>query len=191
MDKLAIFASGNGSNFQRLIEAINHNELQAEIAVLISDKPNCYAVTRAKIANIPTFTFVPQEYQAKEEYEKEILQVLEKYNVKLIVLAGYMRIVGPTLLKAYDRKIINIHPSLLPAFPGKEAIRQAYEFGVKITGVTIHYIDADIDSGPIIAQEPVKIEAFDTLETLTAKIHQVEHDLLPRVIEELLIKVRR
>jgi phosphoribosylglycinamide formyltransferase-1 len=186
MKKIAIFASGNGSNFQAIIDEIEKGNLDAEIAVLVTDKPDCFAVERALNHNIPVFSFIPKNYSSKEDYEKKIAFFLIEKNVSLIVLAGYMRLIGETLLKAFHNRIINIHPALLPAFPGKNGIRQAYDYGVKIFGVTVHYVDAGVDTGKIIAQECFKAEETETLTEIEEQIHCIEHQLYPRVIKEIL-----
>ena len=129
----------------------------AEISLLVCDKPEARAVGRANYHHIPCFAFSAKAYESKEAFEKEILKKLEEYEIDYVILAGYMRLIGPTLLEAYGGKIINIHPSLLPSFPGKDAVGQALEAGVKVTGVTIHYVDAGMDTGPIIAQEAVVV----------------------------------
>ena len=186
MKKIAIFASGTGTNFQAIIDAIETGSLPAEIAVLVTDKPDCFAVERARCHNIPVFSFIPKNYTSKEEYEKQIAAFLIEKNVSLLVLAGYMRLVGEVLLAAFHNRIINIHPALLPAFPGKNGIQQAYDYGVKIFGVTVHYVDSGIDTGKIIAQESFKAEGTETLQEIEQKIHQIEHQLYPKVIKELI-----
>ena len=186
MKKIAIFASGNGSNFQAIINEIEKGALPAEIAVLVTDNPRCFAVERARCHNITVFSFIPKNYATKEEYEKAIAFFLIEKSVSLIVLAGYMRLVGEVLLSAFPHRIINIHPALLPAFPGKNGIQQAYNYGVKVFGVTVHYVDSGMDTGKIIAQECFKAEGTETLEEIEQKIHGIEHQLYSRVIREIL-----
>ena len=186
MKKLAIFASGNGSNFQAIIDEIKKGTLSAEVAALVTDNPTCFAIQRALCHNIPVFSFIPKNYASKEEYEKAIALFLIEKNVSLIVLAGYMRLIGEVLLSAFPHRIINIHPALLPAFPGKNGIQQAYHHGVKVFGVTVHYVDSGIDTGKIIAQECFKAEGTETLEEIEQKIHSIEHQLYPKVIREIL-----
>jgi len=186
MKKIAVFASGNGSNFQAIIDAIEKGDLHAEITALITDKPDCFAVERAHNHNIPIFSFNPKSYKSKEEYEKEIAFYLIEKNTSLLVLAGYMRLIGDVLLKAFHNRIINIHPALLPAFPGKNGIQQAYQYGVKIFGVTVHYVDAGMDTGKIIEQECFKAEGNETLEEIEQKIHTVEHQIYTKVIRDIL-----
>ncbi|MEC1720018.1 phosphoribosylglycinamide formyltransferase [Schinkia azotoformans] len=185
MKKIAVFASGSGSNFQALVDAAKANQLSAEIVLMVCDKPGAYAIERADQAGVPSLVISPKDFASKTDYEKEILQKLNESGVELIVLAGYMRLIGETLLSAYEGRIVNIHPSLLPSFAGKDAIGQAFQAKVKITGVTVHYVDEGMDTGPIIAQEAVKMDEYETRESLEAKIHQVEHLLYPRVIQKL------
>ncbi|KKI91406.1 phosphoribosylglycinamide formyltransferase [Bacillus sp. SA1-12] len=188
MKRLAVFASGNGSNFQAILDQIQNGPLEAEIALVVCDKPEAGVIERAKKADIPVFSFVPKEYESKAHFEADILAALHQHQIDLVILAGYMRLIGPTLLGAYTNKIVNIHPSLLPAFPGKDAIGQAFQAGVKVTGVTIHFVDAGMDTGPIIAQQAIDITNDDTVETIADKVHKVEHALYPKVIKELVSK---
>ena len=187
MKKIAVFASGNGSNFQAIIDEIERKSLLAEVALLVTDKPDCFAVKRANRHNIPVFSFNPKNYSSKEMYEKEIASLLIEKNVSLIVLAGYMRLIGSVLLSTFSNRIINIHPALLPAFLGKNGIQQAYDYGVKIFGVTVHYVDEGIDTGKIIAQECFKADGTETLQQIEEKIHTIEHQLYPKVIKEIIL----
>ena len=182
--KIAVFASGSGTNFQAIQESIEGGELDAKIELVVTDKPNAYVVKRAEKFGIPVFAFSPKEYGSKATYESAIAERLEEKEVEWIVLAGYMRLVGETLLSKYPNKIVNIHPSLLPAFPGKDAIGQAMEHGVKITGVTVHYVDEGMDTGPIIAQQAVEVVEGDR-EATEERIHQVEHVLYPKTLKKL------
>lgn len=186
MKNIAVFASGSGSNFQAIMDAINKGELKAELKLLVSDKANAYCIERAENYNIPTYVFSAKDFKSKAEYEQIIVSKLREMKVEFIVLAGYMRLIGPTLLKAYEGKIVNIHPSLLPAFPGKDAIGQALAAGVEETGITIHYVDEGMDTGPAIAQQSIKIEANESIESLQNKIHEIEHQLYPKVLNQLL-----
>lgn len=180
--RIAVLASGYGSNLQALMDGCAAGELRARIACVVSDKERARALQRARDAGVPAFFVDPQRFADKAAYESEIVSVLRRHRADVVALAGYMRIVGPVLLGAYPGKIFNIHPSLLPAFPGLDAIRQAFEYGVKVTGVTVHFIDEGVDTGPVILQEPVVVEADDTLETLEAKIHRVEHEMYKRAL---------
>lgn len=183
--RIAIFASGTGSNAEAIIQAQRNGQLQAEIALVVTDNPQAKVIERVQPYNIPVQIFEPKEYENKDAFEHAIIDVLRQYDITFIVLAGYMRLVGPALLEWYEGNMVNIHPSLLPSFPGLHAIEQAYNANVKITGVTIHYVDAGMDTGPIIAQEAVRIEETDTIETLTEKIQKVEHKLYPKTIEHI------
>ncbi|MEH7012512.1 phosphoribosylglycinamide formyltransferase [Neobacillus niacini] len=188
MKKIAVFASGNGSNFQAIIDVVKAGQLEADIALLVCDKPEAFAAQRAKAAYIPTFTFNPKEYGSKEAYEKAILEKLTSYGVEFIVLAGFMRLIGPTLLGAYAGRIVNIHPSLLPAFPGKDAIGQALAAKAKWSGVTIHFVDEGMDTGPIIVQERVRLSEKETRESLQRKIQSIEYKLYPSILQMLLTR---
>ncbi|WP_100406199.1 phosphoribosylglycinamide formyltransferase [Bacillus solitudinis] len=181
--KVAIFASGSGTNAQAIIEAVLQGTLDIEVGLIVSDKPQARVLERAAKYNIPTFAFTPKNFSSKAEFEKEIVEKLYDANIEFVVLAGYMRLIGPTLLEAYGGKMINIHPSLLPSFSGLDAIGQAFQAKVKVTGVTIHYVDAGMDTGPIIAQEAVRIDEEETLETLTKKIQALEHRLYPETLQ--------
>ena len=189
---IAIFASGNGTNLQAIIDAVSRGEIKAKIVLVVSDNKDAYALTRAKKASIETFVLSPKGFSAeggpasggktREDYDKEIIKELQKHNIGLVVLAGFMRLVSPHFVKEYNNRIINIHPSLLPAFKGTRGIRDAFESGVKTTGVTVHFVDSELDHGPIILQEAVKVNENDTLETLEKRIHEVEHRLYPKAI---------
>ncbi|WP_088103324.1 phosphoribosylglycinamide formyltransferase [Halalkalibacter urbisdiaboli] len=181
--KVAIFASGSGTNAQAILEAIEQGSLDMEVALIFSDKPNARVLERAAQFQIPTLMFEPKNFPSKVEFEQELVKKLEEAKVEFIVLAGYMRLIGKTLLEAYEGKMVNIHPSLLPAFPGLDAIGQAFNAKVKVTGVTIHYVDSGMDTGPIIAQEAVKVDEHDTIESLTSKIQAVEHRLYPETLQ--------
>ncbi len=186
MTAYAVFASGAGSNLQRFIDETLAGRFPAALALVVSDRPGCFALERARQADIPTFAFDPKTYPDKAAFERDILAALRAHNVRWIVLAGYMRIIGPTLLQAFPERIVNIHPALLPRFRGKDATGQALRAGVSETGVTVHFVDDGIDTGPIIAQEPVPIFAGDTAESLAERIHTVEHWLYPAVVAGLI-----
>jgi phosphoribosylglycinamide formyltransferase-1 len=188
MRKIAVFASGNGSNFQAIIDVVKSGELEADIAILVCDKAEAFAARRANVARIPTFAFSPKEYSSKDAYESAILEKLASYGVEFIVLAGYMRLIGPTLLGEYAGRIVNIHPSLLPAFPGKDAIGQALAAKADWSGVTIHYVDEGMDTGPIIVQERVRLSEKETRESLQKKIQSIEHKLYPSILQMLLTR---
>lgn len=180
--RIAVFASGRGSNFQALVDAQHRGALGGEISILVCDKPQAPVVELAQAANVDVFAFQPKEYASKEDYEREIAAELQQRGVELIVLAGYMRLLSPSFVEFYSGRIINIHPSLLPAFPGKDAIGQALEYGVKMTGVTVHLVDGGMDTGPVIAQKAVEIKVGDTAEVLAERIHAVEQKLYSEVV---------
>lgn len=185
MKKIAVFASGSGTNFQAIIDASKQGELEADIVLFVCDRPGAYSIERAQNEGINQFVFSAKDFAGKAEYEEVMLQKLKESGAEYIILAGYMRLIGPTLLKEFEGRIINIHPSLLPAFPGKDAIGQALAADVKVSGVTVHYVDEGMDTGPIIAQEPVEINVDETRESLQKKIHEVEHKLYPKVLQKL------
>ncbi|MDA5561696.1 phosphoribosylglycinamide formyltransferase [Exiguobacterium sp. MMG028] len=185
MKRFAIFASGSGSNAEAIWQAIADGQLSAECVLLVTDKPEATVLDRAERHEIPSFSFTPKTYASKEEFEEEILVLLDSLRVDYIVLAGYMRLIGNVLLSAYPNRIINIHPSLLPAFPGKDAIGQALDANVSTSGVTVHYVDAGMDTGPIIAQASVEIEGCDRTEA-TRRIQAIEHQLYPRVLQQVM-----
>ncbi|MGG4000315.1 phosphoribosylglycinamide formyltransferase [Anoxybacillus kestanbolensis] len=186
MKRIAIFASGSGTNFQAIVDAVKKGDIQAEVALLVCDRPQAKVIERAMREHVPVFVFNPKQYETKQQFEREILQQLQQKEIDLVVLAGYMRLIGSTLLQAYPNRIVNIHPSLLPAFPGKDAIGQAYRYGVKVTGVTVHYVDEGMDTGPIIAQRALYIDDGEPLESVERRIHEIEHVLYPQVIQQLL-----
>ncbi|MGB8954956.1 MAG: phosphoribosylglycinamide formyltransferase [Tumebacillaceae bacterium] len=184
--KFAIMASGSGSNAQVLFDSVRDGKIEGEIACLFCDRPGAKVIERAEAAGIATLVFSPKEFAGKDEYEAAIVREFQVRGVEYVVLAGYMRLCGPNFLAAYAGKTINLHPSLLPLFPGKDAIGDALAAGVKYTGVTVHFIDEGMDTGPIIRQETVMIDPQDTRETLAPRIHAAEHRLLPEVTALLL-----
>ena len=186
MKKIAVFASGFGSNFQAIIEAVKQQTLNADIALLVSDNPSSKAVERANAAGIDAFTFCAKDYAGKVAYEQAVLAELKRRDVDFIVLAGYMRIIGKTLLEAYPMRILNLHPALLPSFPGAHGIADAYNYGVKVFGITIHFVDEGVDTGKIINQFAFHATDDDTLETIETKIHQLEHQYFPLTINEVI-----
>lgn len=184
---VGVFASGSGSNLQAFIDQQRKNpSWPAQIAIVVSDKPECYAVQRARDAGIPVFVRTPKAFASKSDFELEILHKLKEYKVEWLLLAGYMRLVGPTLLDSFPQRILNIHPSWLPAFPGRTAIADAMAAGATETGVTVHYVDEGMDTGPVVAQRRVPILAGTTEAQLAEQIHDVEHELYPAVVGEVL-----
>lgn len=180
---IAVLVSGRGSNLQAIIDSIEDGYLRARISVVISDAGDAYALLRAKKHGIDAVFVDPVKYTSKELYEKEVLKNLEKHNAQLILLAGYMRILGKTLLSAYKNRIINIHPALLPAFTGLHAQKQAFEHGVKVAGCTVHFVDETLDGGAIIMQRCVEVREEDTDETLADRILEQEHKIYPEAVK--------
>lgn len=174
---IAVFVSGVGSNFEALLKHPLHG-VRYQIVLLVSDQPACAGVQKAKNYRIPCFTFSAKAYSSKSDYETAILEALRESKVQLIVLAGFMRLIGQVLLQAFPKRIINVHPSLLPAFAGKHAIEQALHAGVPSTGVTVHYVDEGMDTGMIIRQQEIPIFPEDTSETLHLRIQAIEHEIL-------------
>lgn len=181
--KLAIMASGRGSNFEALYAAIKNEKLNAEIKVLVSDNPESGALTSANNKNIPAECCNRKSYSSKEQFEIALISKINEYDTDLIILAGYMRILGKEFVDTFEGKILNIHPSLLPSFPGLHAQKQALDYGVKYSGCTVHYVDAGLDSGPIIMQRTVPVLDNDTEKTLSLRILKEEHDIYWRAIK--------
>lgn len=178
--RVAVFASGSGTNLQAIIDA----QIETiDICLVFSNKSDAYALERAANHNIPVEVLDHKAYEKREDFDRDIIRLIEPYNLDLIILAGYMRILSPEFVRAYKGKVINIHPALLPSFPGINSGRQALEYGVKYTGVTVHFVDEGVDTGPIILQSIVEIEDADTEESLLEKIHKVEHQIYPEAIE--------
>lgn len=184
--KIAVFASGNGTNFTAIQQAVANEEVHATIEFVFCDQPQAKVIDRAQSVGIPYYHFSPKEFPNKALFEEQIVTILEEHDVELIVLAGYMRLIGSGLLSRYPNQIVNIHPSLLPAYPGIKSIQEAYEAGVTQSGITIHYIDEGIDTGPIICQKVVPRYPEDTLTLFEERIHAMEHRIYPQVIEEII-----
>ncbi len=180
---IGVLASGRGSNLQSIIDAIEQGTLAARIGVVLSNKKQAPALERAEGHRIPAIFIDPSLYQDRSEYDGAIIQSLQRHHVALVVLAGYMRLLTHLLITQYPNRIINIHPSLLPAFPGMHAHRQALAYGVKVSGCTIHFVDEKVDHGPIIAQASVPVLDGDDEESLSERILLEEHRLLPKVLQ--------
>lgn len=180
---IGVLASGRGSNLQAIIDAIANRRLNARVAIVISDNTTAYALERAQAVGIPALACNPKAYTDKEKYEQAIVQALREQGVELVVLAGYMRLVGATLLENFSNRIMNIHPALLPAFPGLHGQEQAWEYGVKFSGCTVHFVDGGMDTGPIILQAVVPVLDDDTAEILSARILEQEHRIYPEAIQ--------
>ncbi len=182
--KIAILVSGSGTNLQTLIEQLHEDEASGiEIAVVISDRQKAYALTRAKRAGIPTQIVRTQDFENRIAFDAAISKHIENYSVELIVLAGFMKLFQPPFVRKYRNRIINVHPSLLPAFPGATPVADTLAYGVKVAGVTVHFVDENIDTGPIIAQTVVPVYDTDDAESLHKRIQIEEHKLYPKVIK--------
>ena len=180
---IAVFCSGNGSNFQAIIDASKKGLFNSKIALMVCDNPNAYAITKAKNESIKTLLLDINDFPSQEAFEARIIEELITEHIELICLAGYMRLLLPSFINKYREKIINIHPALLPSFKGIRGIKDALDYGVKVTGVTVHFVNEDMDAGPIILQEAVTIEDNDTKEMLAKKIHKIEHRLYPNAVK--------
>ncbi len=182
--KIAVLVSGSGTNLQTLIEQLHEDEASGiEIAVVISDRQKAYALTRAKRAGIPTQIVRTQDFENRIAFDAAISKHIENYSVELIVLAGFMKLFQPPFVRKYRNRIINVHPSLLPAFPGATPVADTLAYGVKVAGVTVHFVDENIDTGPIIAQTVVPVYDTDDAESLHKRIQIEEHKLYPKVIK--------
>ena len=181
--KLGILISGNGSNLQSIIDYIEKGSLKATIKIVISNNPDAYGITRAKKHGIPVVVLKKGDFKNKEEFDLELINILKNNSVDLVILAGFMRVLTPTFLKAFTQKIMNIHPALLPSFPGIHGQKQALEYGVKLSGCTVHFVDEGVDTGPIIIQSAVQVFDDDTEETLAARILKEEHRIYPQAIQ--------
>ncbi len=184
--RIAVFASGAGTNFQALAQAAITGALDAQIVGLVCDRPTAPVIGLAAQRGIAILCLSPELLPSKADYENVVLRFLESRSVDAVALAGYMRIVGPTLLGKYGGRILNLHPSLLPAFPGRGAISAAYKSGARTTGVSVHLVDEGVDTGPLLAQQEVQIDPGWSLEELEEQIHAVEHKLYPRVLQDLI-----
>jgi phosphoribosylglycinamide formyltransferase-1 len=183
--RIGVLVSGRGSNLQALIDAARRGALGGEVAVVVSNVEGALGLERARQAGIPA-VFRDHRGKKREAFDAEIVEVLRVHHVDLVCLAGFMRLLSPVFVRAFPGRIVNVHPALLPAFPGLEAQRQAWEHGAKVSGVTVHLVDEGLDSGPIVAQEAVPVRSTDTPETLAARILEAEHRLYPRAVRLLL-----
>lgn len=181
--KIGIIASGRGSNLQAIIDNIKSGRLDAQVNVVICDKANAYALERAKKAGIPTVSILRADYADKNAFEQAIIDCLKVYNVHLVVLAGFMRIISQTFIRQFPNRIINIHPALLPSFPGLHAQQQAIDYGAKLSGCTVHFVDEGMDTGPIIMQKAVDVDSDDNEASLAEKILTCEHELYSKVLQ--------
>jgi phosphoribosylglycinamide formyltransferase-1 len=184
--RLGVLISGRGSNLQSIIDAIGRRELHASIALVISNRPEAAGLVRAREAGIETLCLRAKDFDGREAYDRAIVEELRRRDVDLVCLAGFMRLVGRPLLDAFPARILNIHPSLLPAFPGLYAQRQALELGVRVSGATVHLVTEELDGGPIVLQAAVPVLPDDTPETLSTRILVEEHRIYPRAIQTVL-----
>jgi len=184
--RLAILISGRGSNLQSILDATQSGSLDAKVAVVVSNRADAGGLARAREAGVEALHVSPRDFADRDGYDRELVKILRARHVGVVCLAGYMRLVGPPLLGAFERRILNIHPSLLPAFPGLDAQRQALEYGVRVSGATVHLVTSDLDAGPIVVQAPVAVLEDDTVDTLSARILVEEHRLYPEAIRLVL-----
>jgi len=183
MLKIAVLASGRGSNFQSIIDAVKSGYITAEIDMLVSDRQDAYAITRAKENGIESLFLDPKDFGTKDSYYEEIVRVFRERSIGLVVLAGFMRIVRKPLIDAFPGKILNIHPAILPSFPGLHGQEQAHEYGVKISGCTVHFVDEGMDTGPVIIQAAVPVYSDDSADDLSARILACEHKIYPYAVK--------
>lgn len=181
--KLGVLVSGSGTNLQAIIDACESGKIPAEVKVVVSNKPGVYALERAKNHGIPNYVVDHKLYQTREDFEREVIKILKEHEVELVCLAGFMRVLTPFFLRAFPGKVINIHPAILPSFPGVNAQKQAIDYGVKFSGCTVHFVDEGVDTGPIIIQAVVPVYDDDTEETLRERILKEEHRIYPMAIK--------
>ncbi len=183
--KIGVLLSGSGTNLQAIIDEVRDAALPVEIVKVVSSRPDAYGIERAKQAGIPVIALNRQIYADPEAADAMIVEELRAAGAEYVVMAGYMRKLTPVVLEAFPDRVLNLHPALLPSFKGAHAIQDAFDAGVKVTGVTVHFANEDYDKGPIVAQEPVRVEEGWTVDELEAAIHAVEHVLYPRVLRQL------
>ncbi|OGU14911.1 MAG: phosphoribosylglycinamide formyltransferase [Geobacteraceae bacterium GWC2_53_11] len=181
--RIGVLVSGSGTNLQAIIDRIESGEIHAEVACVISNKADAYALTRAARHGIPVVVHENHRFSKRQEYDAETVAILKSYNVDLVILAGFMRILTNVMVNAFPHAIMNIHPALLPAFPGLHAQQQALDYGVRYSGCTVHFVDTGTDTGPIIMQTVVPVEQDDTEETLSARIQKAEHQTFAAAIK--------
>jgi phosphoribosylglycinamide formyltransferase-1 len=184
--RLAVLISGRGSNLQALIDAVADGHLRAEIALVVSNRPDAAGLERARVAGIETLTINHRDFPSRDAFEAALVKELRARDVALVCLAGFMRLLGRTFLEAFPDAILNVHPSLLPAFPGIDAQKQAWEYGTKLAGATVHFVTGELDGGPIIRQAVVPVLDADTSETLAARILEQEHRIYPDAVADVL-----
>ena len=182
LPSIAVFCSGRGTNLQAILDACRRGRLRARVALIVSDRPEAPALRRARRAGVEARYVNHKNFPTRAAYERQLIRLCEGHRVRLICLAGFMRLLSPVLVRRYRHRILNIHPALLPAFPGAHAIRDALAWGAKVTGVTVHLVDEKMDHGPIVLQEAVAVKPGDGESSLLARIHRVEHGLYPKAI---------
>jgi len=183
MLNLAVFISGSGTNLQSIIDGTENGAIDARVALVVSNEPEAYGLVRAKNHDIPTAAVNHRDYKTREEFENALIDALSPHSVDLICLAGFMRVLTPHFLNRYSRKVINIHPALLPSFPGTQGQQDAFDYGVRFTGCTVHFVDDGVDTGPIIIQAVVPVLPDDTKDTLQKRILAQEHIIYPQAIQ--------
>jgi phosphoribosylglycinamide formyltransferase-1 len=181
--QLGVLVSGSGSNLQAILDAIRKKRLNACVRLVVSNKANAFAIERAKRADVPTAIIRHKDFDSREAFDQALVDALRAAGVEWVVLAGFMRLLTPTFLDAFPHRVLNIHPALLPAFPGVDAQQQALDYGVRVTGCTVHFVDAGTDTGPIIAQSVVAIRDGDTRDSLATRVIEREHKLFPIVLQ--------
>ena len=181
--RLGVLISGRGSNLQSIIDTSKKGEVDAEIAIVISDKKDAYGLVRAKENDIPALFLSPKDYKKREDFDEKVVEELNKHKVDLVLLAGFMRIVTSALIEPFRNRIMNIHPSLLPSFPGLDAQKQALEHGVRFSGCTVHFVEEGMDEGPIIIQAVVPVMDNDTVDSLSERILKYEHKIYPIAVQ--------
>lgn len=179
---IALFASGRGTNLQAIINAVEAGKIRAVISCVIGDRKDAFALERARRSGIEAIYINPKDFSSGEEFDKEAIKHLQRHKVELVVLAGFMRLLSSYFVDQYTNRILNIHPALLPSFKGTEGIKDAWDYGVKVTGPTVHFVTGELDAGPIIIQKPVVVEEDDTMDTLEEKIHRAEHEIYPEAV---------
>jgi phosphoribosylglycinamide formyltransferase 1 len=182
---IGVLVSGNGTNLQAILDAVEAGTLPAKVRCVISNRTGAMALERAARAGVPALTIPHQNFDSREAFDRAVVAALREHGAEWLVLAGFMRVVTPELLRAFPGRIVNIHPSLLPSFPGRDAIVQALRHGVRITGCTVHFVDEGVDSGPIIAQRAVEVKDGDDEHSLAERMHAAEHELLVGVLGEI------
>lgn len=183
---IGVLCSGRGTNLQAMIQAVRSGRLRGRIGVVLSDRADAYALTRAKRAGIPTVFVDPKGFPSREAFDRALIKQLEAHGVELVCLAGFMRLLSPVFVRRFTPRLLNIHPALLPAFPGAHALRDALAWGAKVTGVTVHIVDEQMDHGPIVLQEAAPIRAGEELPAVLARVHRLEHRLYPQAMQLVL-----